>query len=1053
MKNLARLHCTGIFLLLLFPVLAQKNAPAAPVAIHITPATALPGDTICLEVRASDFTPVYLFQFALQWDTSMLHYVSASSAGCPDAPFLTFGTALAPEGRLIVLGGSAGPGFVDSSCLFRLCFSVDPAAWGTGFVQKYPAYPIEFLNTNGQNLAYAISPGIVTINTPLRLANAVVNPAGCRGPAGGIEVVPVGGQLPYVVQWSDTSGLVTLSPHLDQAPPGRYFLKITDQSGQTLRDTFDIKNSGTPLDIRSSTVKHATCDRPNGCIKLQPSGGAAPLQVRWADDPLALAERCDLAPGVYRVEVTDTAGCRVQAGFSVNKLPGFALDRVKDKPACDQPGFIELQPQGGVPPYRTRWSTGDTALILSGLEVGYYHVTVTDAQGCSVEKDIALHDAIFPVAYGWESTFDCPQIFDQGTLEMEFGNFSNPNLLPLTIDWYFGKTDTVRSNDPGNAEVVLRNIPPGLQHNVIRQADGCAFVGAVTVDCRPPSDFTGAEGAVLKIEQSTAGCSKVVCKDCADVTALQGSLAWPTSAMQPIGLNMLDSSGIYAWNFYPDTVAGRLSFFWHAPDDSGRDLTELFEVCFLPKDSAAWFSGLSFTKEPAGTLLRRADGREMPVTAVDGPVVFQYYFTEFELFGGKVIAPGCAADGKRTFGAQAYPFFLELYYYVFPLDSQAVAFEEINRAGRLIAGYYSILVAQPVYGSGGALLFLPPEVFDPCVWPGDADNNGTVNHYDLLSLGLGFGATGPARVEQGVDWSGAGTARWGQHDPARGVDYQNSDTDGNGIINAADTLAIRQNWGRVVDHLANSPYEGPAVSPERPDAPPLFIDADTLTAGQMAALPVAWGGMNNPAEQAYGLAFTLRYDTNLVGPDLLFVPESSWFGDTAGGELLCMQQHFRHWGLLSVAMTRLDGQNAQGEGAIGKFVFTAGTPPASRTGTFELVNALALGNNADPVPLHVPDTKLHVNNPQVSLQEVGSNSARLILQPNPAANNVWVETPGTKIRHIGLFNATGQCVSESAVGGVEKVRFPVLHLPEGLYAIRVRTDAGVGLQKLVIERN
>ncbi|MEO0474331.1 MAG: hypothetical protein AAF206_32280, partial [Bacteroidota bacterium] len=37
------------------------------------------------------------------------------------------------------------------------------------------------------------------------------------------------------------------------------------------------------------------------------------------------------------------------------------------------------------------------------------------------------------------------------------------------------------------------------------------------------------------------------------------------------------------------------------------------------------------------------------------------------------------------------------------------------------------------------------EVGDACVWPGDADNDGIANNFDLLALGLSYGFTGPVR--------------------------------------------------------------------------------------------------------------------------------------------------------------------------------------------------------------------------------------------------------------------------------------------------------------------
>lgn len=75
------------------------------------------------------------------------------------------------------------------------------------------------------------------------------------------------------------------------------------------------------------------------------------------------------------------------------------------------------------------------------------------------------------------------------------------------------------------------------------------------------------------------------------------------------------------------------------------------------------------------------------------------------------------------------------------------------------------------------------------VWPGDTNNNGTVNQADILPLGLYWRFTNHARLNRSNTWTRQICYAWNP------MAATHADADGNGIVNQSDVLVIGLNWG------------------------------------------------------------------------------------------------------------------------------------------------------------------------------------------------------------------------------------------------------------------
>lgn len=359
----------------------------------------------------------------------------------------------------------------------------------------------------------------------------------------------------------------------------------------------------------------------------------------------------------------------------------------------------------------------------------------------------------------------------------------------------------------------------------------------------------------------------------------------------------------------------------------------------------------------------------------------------------------------------------------------------------------------------------PPPDSAALVWPGDADNNNSVNHHDLLYLGLAYGATGPVRANATIDWTGQPSADWSQSTGGNAVNYKNLDTNGDGIINAADTLAIAANWGQVIDPTHDNPFAAPQMVPGMGSgpAPGLSLGGDSLMAGQMVYVPVVLGSATVPADSVHGLAFSISYDPEILQP-VYFEPLSSWFGDPTTN-LISVHRNFPGQHRLDVAVSRTDGMPASGFGEIGRMFiiieddifFKGGTVHETESGagnsatvetTLFVRNVYAI-TPSNTQPAIQPENKTVVISPAVSAVTPKLSAEQVSFSPNPVSERLFIRSAGTNLQSVVISNLCGQIWA--AVDGLESsvVEIPVHDWPKGAYVAQVYTRAGVSVQLFI----
>ena len=202
-----------------------------------------------------------------------------------------------------------------------------------------------------------------------------------------------------------------------------------------------------------------------------------------------------------------------------------------------------------------------------------------------------------------------------------------------------------------------------------------------------------------------------------------------------------------------------------------------------------------------------------------------------------------------------------------------------------------------------------------CVWSGDTDTSGLVDNRDLLNIGVAFGETGPVTCIDSVRnpfctlWYGRKAQNWSKQ-TAAGTNFKHIDTNGDGIVNARDTLAITRNWNFT--HALRNPNTPTAT--ERSAVPPIFVQTSAVREGDIVSFPIMLGEASATADNIYGLAFSVKYPPSVIEPNSMrLMVNQSWMG--ASSELLkVFKDEFDN--VFHVGLVKTNKLNSTGSGQI-----------------------------------------------------------------------------------------------------------------------------------------
>ncbi len=204
---------------------------------------------------------------------------------------------------------------------------------------------------------------------------------------GEIALTKTGGTEPITYSWSNGE----TTKDLKDLAAGVYFLTAEDKNGCAAYASIEVTEPEL-LTVTPEAKSIGCFGNSNGNISLDVKGGEGPYLYLWSNGAVS-KDLEGLNAGTYSVEVTDAAGCTVNAVVEVEEaLPLEAAAVDTNDPSCMDAtdGVITLSVSGGTAPYQYNWSNGRTEKEITGLSAGDYSVEITDNNGCKAMVEVSL---------------------------------------------------------------------------------------------------------------------------------------------------------------------------------------------------------------------------------------------------------------------------------------------------------------------------------------------------------------------------------------------------------------------------------------------------------------------------------------------------------------------------------------------------------------------------------------------------------------------------------------------------------------------------------------
>lgn len=409
------------------------------------------GNFIDIPVKANGFQNMTGVQFSLGWDATKLEFQSITAMNSTLGLNATnFNQVLTAQGKLgFTWFNGAGSSLSDGSILFTLRFKAVGNPGGTAISFSDDPTPPYYVDINNEVQASTVNSQVaITPNCGVSGPNSVTVTNNGNGTA---TATVQGGTAPYAYQWSNgqttqtATGLITGSYTVTATDangcsatgsttigPAQPCLNWVAPSPTTGWINFNQDFGGAPCNdgtgcpfyeidafsvwaseayeidgfIQGGTYAFSMCNgtgagswipeftiiAPNGAVDKSGLGDGDGCTITWTASQ----------SGTYLIVINEAGHCGGGSNLSTdNGWPAITcISNANCIPSCatlaiasvvnNGNGTATVNATGGAQPYSYAWSNGQTTKTATGLTAGTYTVTVTDANGCTVQGSIII---------------------------------------------------------------------------------------------------------------------------------------------------------------------------------------------------------------------------------------------------------------------------------------------------------------------------------------------------------------------------------------------------------------------------------------------------------------------------------------------------------------------------------------------------------------------------------------------------------------------------------------------------------------------------------------
>ena len=347
-----------------------------------------------------------------------------------------------------------------------------------------------------------------------------------------------------------------------------------------------------------------------------------------------------------------------------------------------------------------------------------------------------------------------------------------------------------------------------------------------------------------------------------------------------------------------------------------------------------------------------------------------------------------------------------------------------------------------------ATVFINVQPFNSLIFPGDADQNGKVENFDVLTIGLAYNLTGPGRFNA----SALNSLAWSPSN-LMNTDPGAADCNGDGIVDSMDAQLVSDNYGQISPEGLRSEVDTSTCG----NGIPFYIQAvagDTVTNGDTLRVSINLGQAGSQID-AYGLAFSLDYDTEFIPHNSInFSTASSWLLPTDSG--LFFSHESTTQGRVDMALTNTNQHDAQGGGQV-----LYGIIPIDDNicgivhspGWYNLILKLhttRLINKYNEVQdICAQQAAIRVYKNVTAVHEISANDIHLY--PNPTNGKIFISAE--QIELIDITDLAGRKIYSATFNTVAQTTIDIkaLGIEAGAYLVQVKTAKGLGVKKIIVQ--